>query len=211
MTDQQGSGEQQYGEQQYGEQQYGEQQYGEQVASGFETLAEWAVPVLPQGILGIPSSVDMLFWAFKRTCIASASSLSPDGAWVTRLDDYLNDSSTPEEDKIQIRLGHGRSPSYYSGGLVLQLNSGAGAMTLDDAVFVRDGSWDPNTYVHEMVHVGQYGVLGPEGFLTAYFGTAAAVILERWATGQATDPMTASPLETAAYGIGNRFDPANAR
>jgi hypothetical protein len=56
-------------------------------------------------------------------------------------------------------------------------------MTLDDCVFVRSGSWDANTYVHQMVHVGQYGALGPDGFLSAYFGTAALTIIERWATG----------------------------
>src|SRR5262249_42228575 len=78
-------------------------------------------------------------------------------------------------------------------------------------VFVRSGNWEPNTYVHEMVHVGQYGALGPEGFISAYFGSSAVVILERWVRGQPTDPITASPLETTAYAIGNRFDPAHAR
>lgn len=176
-----------------------------------ESLADWAIPILPTGLLGLPSVIDQLFWAFKSACVASASRISPEADWITRLDHYLADESTPESDKEQIRLGRSRDPSYYSGGLVLDLNSGAGAMTLDDCVFVRSGNWEPNTYVHEMVHVGQYGALGPEGFLAAYFGSSAVVILERWVRGQPTDPMTASPLETAAYAVGNRFDPAHAR
>ncbi len=176
-----------------------------------DEIAEWAIPVLPMGLLGLPSVVDQLFWAFKTACVASASRISPEAEWVTRLDHYLSDDSTPETDTEQIRLGKIRDPSYYAGGLVLDLNSGAGAMTLDDCVFVRSGNWEPNTYVHEMVHVGQYGILGPEGFLDAYFGSSAVVILERWVRGQPTDPMTASPLETVAYDIGNRFDPAHAR
>jgi len=181
------------------------------VTDELELIADWAAPLLPTGLIGLPSAVNQLFWAFKTACVASASRIAPEAEWVTRLDNYLSDDSTPEADKEQIRLGKNRDPAYYAGGLVLDLNSGAGAMTLDDCVFVCSGNWEPNTYVHEMVHVGQYGVLGPEGFLDAYFGSSAIVILERWVRGQSTDPMTASPLETVAYAIGNRFDPAHAR
>jgi len=48
-------------------------------------------------------------------------------------------------------------------------------------------------------------------FLAAYFGSSAIEIVRRWARGEATDPMTSSCLETEAYGIGDRFDPADAR
>jgi hypothetical protein len=166
-------------------------------------IASWATPYLPEGFLGIPGAFDALFWAFKRECISTGSEVSPDSAWVTALNNYLSESSTPESHKAQILLGKGRDPTYYHGGLVLSLNSGANAMTLDDCVFVHN--LEPNTYVHEMVHVGQYGMLGPEQFLATYFGSAAIVVIERWVRGQPTDPMTASPLETAAYEIGTRF------
>ena len=84
-------------------------------------------------------------------------------------------------------------------------------MTLDDCVFVRSGNWDANTYVHEMVHVGQYGNLGVTGFLAAYFGSSAVTIIEHWVRDEPIDLMTSSYLETDAYAIGNRFDPAGAR
>jgi hypothetical protein len=84
-------------------------------------------------------------------------------------------------------------------------------MTLDDCVFVRSGSWDPNTYVHEMVHVGQYGALGVTGFLADYFGSSAASVVEHWAHDEPIDLMTSSYLENDAYAIGNRFAPEGKR
>jgi hypothetical protein len=172
-------------------------------------LADWAQPHVEAGLL--IGSFDILFWAFKQACVASASGMSPPSEWVSQLETYLGDPATPSADADAIRAGWNRSPSYYSGGLVLSLNANAGAMTLDDCVFVGSGSWDPNTYVHEMVHVGQYGAYGPEAFLAAYFGSSAIEIVRRWAAGEPTDPMTSSYLETEAYAIGNRFDPAHAR
>jgi hypothetical protein len=174
-----------------------------------ESYADWTTPYLEAGLL--PSSVDVLFWGFKQACVASASSLSVPDDWVASVSTYLSQSTTPADDVEKILAGSRRSPSYYSGGLVLSLNSNAGAMTLDDCVFVGSGNWDPNTYVHEMVHVGQYGAYGIEGFLAAYFGSSAIEIVRRWAKGESTDVMTASYLETEAYAIGNRYDPANAR
>jgi hypothetical protein len=174
-------------------------------------VAAWATPFVDPVSLVLGGTVETIFWGFKQACVASASGLSAPGDWQTDLGTYLSASTTPGDDVQKIQAGWNRSPSYYSGGLVLTLNPNAGAMTLDDCVFVRDGNWDKNTYVHEMVHVGQYGAYGVEGFLAAYFGSSAIEIVRRWANGEETDPMTSSYLETEAYAIGNRFDPAHAR
>jgi hypothetical protein len=174
-----------------------------------EQLADWAQPLVQAG--GLVPQVEVVFNAFKQACIATASGITVPGEWASQLSTYLGDPDTPSADADAIRAGLNRSPSYYSGGLVLSLNPSAGAITLDDCVFVLSGNWDPNTYVHEMVHVGQYGSYGIEGFLAAYFGSSAIEIVRRWARGERTDPMTSSYLETEAYAIGNRFDPVNAR
>jgi hypothetical protein len=175
-----------------------------------ENLAAWAMPYVDVGgLFGV--GFDTLFYGFKYACTSSASELSVPDEWNLNASNYLINESTPQTDRDKIIAGSARRPTYYSGGLILDLNSNAGAMTLDDCVFVRSGNWDPNTYIHEMVHVGQYGDLGPEGFLTVYFGSSALEILRRWASDEPTDPMTASYLETEAYEIGNRFDPAHAR
>jgi hypothetical protein len=175
-------------------------------------LPDWVTSHVPDLLFPIEASVvDTLFVAFKYHCVSTASGLTPDGDWVSRLDAYLAAASTSDEDTNKIRAGRDRNPNYYQGGAVLELNSGAGAMTLDDCVFVRSGNWDPNTYVHEMVHVGQYGHFGVSGFLSDYFGSSAVTVVEKWVKGEPIDLMTSSYLETDAYAIGNRFAPDHAR
>lgn len=167
-----------------------------------EEFADWAMPHLVGGLL--PSEVETLFWAFKHACVASASSLSIPGEWVADVSTYISRSSTPAFDSEKITAGANRSPAYYWGGLAMHLNGDAAAITLDDCVFVGS-DWNPDTYVHEMVHVGQYGAYGVEGFLAAYFGSAAIEIVRRWARGESTSRMDASYLETEAYDIGHRY------
>ncbi len=163
---------------------------------------DWVIPHLEAGI--IPNQVDILFWSFKHACIASASALSIPDEWVADVSTYISQSATPPDDSQKVVAGSRRTPTYYSGGLVLSLNSGAAAITLDDCVFVGS-DWNPNTYIHEMVHVGQYGALGVSGFLAAYFGSAAFDILTKWARGEPTDAMQASYLETEAYDLAARY------
>ena len=54
-----------------------------------ESLADWAIPVLPTGLIGLPNVIDQLFWAFKSACVASASRISPEAGWIAGLDHYL--------------------------------------------------------------------------------------------------------------------------
>jgi hypothetical protein len=117
---------------------------------------------------------------------------------------YMSQGTAPADDIEKITAGARRQPTYYWGGIVLSLNGDAAAITLDDCVFVGS-DWNANTYVHEMVHVGQYGNLGVEGFLAAYFGSSAYEILRRWANDEPTNPMDASYLEQEAYAIANRY------
>lgn len=107
-------------------------------------------------------------------------------------------------DGVFLMLGFLRCPRFFSGGWILKLQPHAKAMTLDKAVFV-DGALDIDTYVHELVHVGQYRTLGVSGFLVSYFGSSALTILTRWLRGLPVAAMTSSPHETQAYEIAARF------
>jgi hypothetical protein len=97
-----------------------------------------------------------------------------------------------------------RDPWYYRGGWILDVQTNANAMTLDDYVFV-DGDLDIGTYVHEMVHVTQYAALGRTRFLVSYFGLSAATIAKRFIMREPINMMRSSPHENQAYDLEQRF------
>lgn len=98
-----------------------------------------------------------------------------------------------------------RQPRFHSGGYILMFQPQAEAMTLDRDVFV-EGPLSAATYVHEMVHVAQYGRLGPLRFLTLFFGETAAKIAWHFLHDLPFDPFKLSALERQAYAIQERFE-----
>jgi hypothetical protein len=112
-------------------------------------------------------------------------------------------ASNPADGAI-LRMGYMRCPRYRNGGPILRLQPHAKAMTLDKYVFV-DGALDIGTYIHEMVHVAQYGMLGVGPFLGSYFGLSGLTILSRWLRGAPINMMRSSPHENQAYDIASRF------
>lgn len=98
-----------------------------------------------------------------------------------------------------------RAPRFYEGGWILDVQTGAKAMTLDNFIFVR-GDLDINTYIHELVHVTQYATLGRTAFLVSYFGLSAATIAKRFIMREPINMMESSPHETQAYDLAARFD-----
>lgn len=113
-------------------------------------------------------------------------------------------SAANPSDGRWLRIGLARCPRYRSGGPILRLQPHAKAMTLDKNVFV-DGPLDINTYIHEMVHVAQYKLLGVGPFLVSYFGLSGLTILTRWLRGVPINVMRSSPHENQAYDIASRF------
>ncbi len=69
-----------------------------------------------------------------------------------------------------------------------------GGITYLDTFFVKEGQATETLFFHELVHVIQWGELGPEKFLAAY-----ADGLEKWG-------YAASPLEAMAYNAQSRFE-----
>jgi hypothetical protein len=133
--------------------------------------------------------------------IAGASYISVPASYPAALNSY---AAANGADGAKLTAGLGNSPSYYSGGWILDVQTGAKAMTLGSAVFVN-GSLDVDTYVHEMVHVNQYATLGPSAFLVSYFGLSGIEIGRRLLKHLPLDPMSSSPQESEAYAIEGRF------
>jgi hypothetical protein len=154
------------------------------------------------GVVGeLIDPIGPLWTAVVGSNIAVASSISVPASYTAALNSY---AAANPDDGAKLTAGLGNNPDYYTGGWILDVQTGAKAMTLGSAVFVR-GNLDIDTYVHEMVHVNQYGVLGPTGFLVSYFGLSALEIGRRLAKHLPLDPMSSSPQESDAYAIQGRF------
>ena len=112
-------------------------------------------------------------------------------------------AAAPEDGKILLQALK-RKPSYYVGGWILDIQSGAEAMTLDRDVFcVKDPTVD--TYVHELVHVKQYDDVGPTKFLSNYFGEAGYEVIRALLAREDIDPFSASSYEKQGYALEQRF------
>ncbi|MBI5876424.1 MAG: hypothetical protein HZB53_02135 [Chloroflexi bacterium] len=141
-----------------------------------------------------------IFITVVQTNIASASPIDVPKEWQAKLVEYMKDEPA---DGALLLPGVLRSPQYYRGGWILDLQTDAEAMTLDHSIFVR-GELSIETYVHEMVHVGQY-LAGPSAFLVSYFGLSAATIAKRFVMREPLEYMRSSPHENIAYELEQRF------
>lgn len=138
-----------------------------------------------------------------RSIGSSTAVLTPNAGWDRDIDCYAMHNPA---DGTKIKAGRARMPRYHEGGLILDIQTNAAAMTLDTHIFVSPGKWIESTYVHELVHVGQYGALGKVDFLLRYFGTTGVELVRRLIAGEDLDPMTASALENDAYAVEERFE-----
>ena len=154
------------------------------------------------GLIGeLFDPIGPIWAAVVASNIAVASKVNVPAGYTSQLNSY---AAANTDDGAKLTAGLANSPDYYTGGWILDVQTGAKAITLGSAVFVN-GSLDVDTYVHEMVHVNQYGVLGPTLFLTSYFGLSAMEIARRLVKHLPLDPMSSSPQESEAYAIEGRF------
>jgi hypothetical protein len=121
--------------------------------------------------------------------------------WVSRVKQYASSSVT---DGPVLAAALRRAPTFHRGGWILALQPMAGAMTLDNRIFVR-ANLNLSTFVHELVHVFQYGTLGATAFLSSYFGLSGATIAYRFARRVPLNVMQSSPHEMHAYAVERRF------
>lgn len=164
------------------------------------------VPVLGRIADSIPSIRDPLapvFEAVVATSLAKSDRISVPDEYTELVRRYATDV---EQDRAWLARGLRAKPRFHHGGWVIKMQPAAGAMTMDNDVFVRRGrNLDIRLYVHELVHVGQYKTFGRTDFLTTYFGLSAATIAYRWVRRRPTVPTRSSPHEKSAYAIDDRF------
>lgn len=152
----------------------------------------------------IPTFTDPLAPVFEgvvATNVAQASLIAVPPEYEAATRQY---ASVDQADGAWLTRGLGAQPRFHQGGWILDVQPNASAMTLDDDVFVR-GDLTIGTYVHELVHVGQYQAVGRTAFLTSYFGMSAVTLASRLVTRQNLDAMRSSPHEASAYDIEARF------
>ncbi len=149
---------------------------------------------------------DMVYRIFKAvnhvSILTSSGIIVPPAHWIAAVARF---ATTDLIDGYMLVRALANVPFFHRGGLILEFQPGAAAMTLDHDVFV-DGTLTLKTFVHELTHVTQYDMLGIDAFLASYFGMSAATIAYRWATGAPTNPMHSSPHENQAYELASRFE-----
>jgi hypothetical protein len=151
------------------------------------------------GSIGDPLSAP--FEVAIQTNRAMADRITIPGEYPRKLLEYAKEAPT---DGVILLKALTHSPRFYKGGWILDVQTDAKAMTLDNYVFVK-GDLDIGTYVHELVHVTQYGLLGRTRFLTSYFGLSALTIAKRFIMREDLDMMDSSPHERQAYQLEQRF------
>lgn len=163
------------------------------------------VPVVGRVAGAIPGVKDPLapiFASVVATNVVQARRLSVPSEYTDLVRRYI---AANANDGAWLARGLKARPRFHTGGWILTLQPNAAAMTLDNDVFVKDGSLPVRLYVHELVHVGQYKVFGRTAFLTTYFGLSAATIASRLIRRKPLEPMKSSPHEKSAYAIDRRF------
>ena len=167
-------------------------------------------PLNPLGVVGeltgirFPSVTDPLGGVFEaaiQTNRAMADRISVPDLYRRKLLEYAEDEWL---DGAILLRALARSPRFYKGGWILDVQSDAKAMTLDSYVFV-DGELRIQDYIHELVHVTQYATTGRTHFLTSYFGLSALTIAKRFIAREPINMMRSSPHENQAYDLEQRF------
>jgi hypothetical protein len=119
---------------------------------------------------GLEKGFELTVWRQFVKSVRETASYHPIPAEWRRLAGQYSQENPA--DGAWIRLGITRLPDFYLGGwLVEEAGSATHAITLDDDVFINpaaSGEPDVDTFVHELVHVAQYGLLGITGFLGTY-------------------------------------------
>ncbi len=148
------------------------------------------------------TGVELNLWmAAEQAVRASASKTSIPAWFIEKLRAYAAYNAA---DGAVLKNALAEGPSHYIGGVLLGGNKDAAAITFGNSVFYGEQP-DVDTYVHEMVHINQYQVLGRQAFVLSYFGLSAATIAKRLLMGQPIRAMRSSPHEEQAYQLEQRF------
>ena len=152
----------------------------------------------------LPTPTDPLAGVFEGVMQTNRAMADPITIRPYYRDKLIEYAAANPADGLMLLPALAREPRFYQGGWILDVQTGAKAMTLDTYIFVR-GELDLKTYIHELVHVTQYAALGRSAFLVSYFGLSAATIAKRFIMREPINMMESSPHETQAYDLADRF------
>ena len=164
-----------------------------------QMIQRWGV--LPDWVPTITDPIAPVFEGVMQTNRAMAEPITVRPYYRDKLIEY---AAANPADGLMLLPALLRGPRFFNGGWILDVQTGAKAMTLDTYIFVR-GELDLNTYIHELVHVTQYAALGRSAFLVSYFGLSAATIAKRFIMREPLNMMESSPHEVQAYDLAERF------
>lgn len=153
---------------------------------------------LPQVTLPI----DLIFAGVVAQNIATSTPINIPVEWPKRVIEYARSAPLDGGTLLAALL---RAPSFRAGGSIMKLQPGAGAMTLDRTIFSSE-PLSLSTYVHELVHVAQYGALGVTAFLVSYFGMKVPDIVVHLRRGLWPDLVKGGPHEAHAHAIERMFN-----
>jgi len=167
----------------------------------------WRIGDLGGGVFGVGGDLvvgagaDALFREVVASNRSAARPHEVPANYVATVQAYA--TIAPEDGKILLEALK-RKPRFHVGGWILDIQDGAEAMTLDRDVFcVKAPSVD--TFVHELVHVKQYGDVGPHKFLANYFGEVGWKALKALIRREEIDMFKASTYEQEGYALEQRF------
>lgn len=147
--------------------------------------------------------INAIFRMVVNDNIKNATKISIPSSWATVIDTYAKFNTS---DGAILKAALKRKPSVYKGGWIMDIQKKAFAMTLDTAIFFQPTeTFNLGTYVHELTHVRQYGVVGPATFLVNYFGESAYNVVKAFINKTTINEMKSSSYETEAYALESRF------
>ena len=164
---------------------------------------QWTNPITLGGkALREIAGIELNGWAAAEQAVrASATRITIPAGHVDKLRRY---AAYNEADGAILKNALSQGPSHYTGGLLLGGNKDALAITFGNSVFYGDAP-PVEDFIHEMVHINQYHVLGRKAFVLSYFGLSLLTIIKRVLSGQPIKAMRSSPHEEQAYQLEARF------
>lgn len=167
-------------------------------------IYEWTNPLtFSSKLLQHFTGAELNTWfLLEQSVRASATRISLPAGHIAALRRYA--AAVPSDGKI-LDDALSMSPGYYQGGWLLDAVGDASAITFGDSIFFRNAPPAVHTFIHEMVHIHQWHLLGRTAFVLSYFGASAAEIAWRRLHHQRIHRMRSNPHEEEAYRLEARF------
>lgn len=142
------------------------------------------------------------FLKIQRSNVAHSAVIPIPPHWITAIQDFT--AVHPAEGALLLSA-LAKNPVFHMGGWIM-LAGHAHAMTMDNHVFVSPTyGLDLSVFVHELVHVEQFGNVGIGPFLTVFYGLMGGAVAYQLANDLPLDVDAANVFEIEADEIQRKF------